>query len=327
MIAPACHHPRTKKHGRDPYGHPRIRCCDCGKTWIVKEPCAIGDMRIDPAKAELALNMMLEGSSIRAIERIVGINRNTLLALLVLTGTRAVGFWLSAMKRLPAKCVEVDELWGFVACHERIRQAKNLPCDVGDCWCFMGIERDSKLILAWHLGKRDPFDAQEFTNKLAQAVSGRIQLTTDGLKYYPNVVFESFRSNIDFAQLIKIYGRPRGNEDELRYSPAEISGTCKRVRIGDPDKDLICTSFIERGNLTVRMGVRRLTRLTNAHSKKWQNHEAMIALFLLWYNFCRPHMTLKTTPAVAAGIADHTWSLRELLEVLAAHDADPATRF
>ena len=187
---------------------------------------------------------------------------------------------------------------------------------IGDAYCFIGIERGTKLILAWHLGRRTAEDAREFAFKLADATTGHFQITTDGFKPYRTAI-PAAMSGADFAVLVKQYATL---EDAHRYSPGEVTGTQKTPCCGNPDSAKICTSHIERQNLTVRMQNRRMTRLTNAFSKKWENHSAMLALGFAYYNFCRPHQTLtdeaghKTTPAMAAGLEDHVWTLAELIE-------------
>jgi transposase-like protein/IS1 family transposase len=331
MIAPACQHTTTKRFGRDRNGNQRFRCLLCGKTWLEPRVKPIGDMRIDQDTAVKALEMLLEGASLRSTERLSSLAHATVLRLLELAGTRAQYYWLTAMRSLPARNVEADEIWGFVGCKEKTRLRQHRRGDCGDAYTFLVIERDSKLILAWHVGRREPEDTRWFSDKLRIATSGRFQLTTDGFKPYVAAIVESFSGKIDFAQLVKIYGKPRGvaASPDTRYSPAEISGIRKRERCGHPDMDQVCTSHVERGNLSIRMGVRRMTRLTNAFSKKWENHEAALALWFLYYNFCRPHATLSKapegqkgqpkTPAMAAGLADHVWSLTELLTQLATH--------
>lgn len=286
-------------------------------------------MRIDHEKAVQALGMLLEGVSIRATVRLTGVAKGTILRLLELVGTRAQYYWTMAMRNLPASHVQADECWGFVYAKEKTCVKKHLSPDCGDAWTYIALERDAKLVLAWHVGRRDPRDAQWFSEKLRVATSGRFQLTTDGFKPYCTAIPEAFSGNIDFAQLIKIYGKPRGQNAETRYSPAEITGIRKREMWGHPDMGQVSTSFVERKNLSMRMGVRRMTRLTNAFSKKWENHEAHLALWFLYYNFCRPHTTLSKgkddqprmprTPAMVAGLADHVWSLVELLDQLATH--------
>lgn len=178
------------------------------------------------------------------------------------------------------------------------------------------MECDSKLILAWHVGKREPEDTAWFSEKLRAATTGRFQLSTDGFKPYCTAIPEAFGGNIDFAQLIKRYGK-QPESGNGRYSPPAIIGIRKREMWGRPNMDAVCTSHVERGNLSIRMGIRRMTRLTNAFSKKWENHEAHLAIWLLFYNFCKVHGTLKSTPAMAAGLTDHVWSISELLIELA----------
>jgi IS1 family transposase len=288
-------------------------------------------MRIDPKKALQVIEMLMEGVSIRSAVRLTGIAKGTILRLLELVGDRAQYYWTMAMKNLPAANVQVDETWGFVYAKEKTCLRKHLGTDCGDAYTFLAIERDSKLILAWHVGRRDPQDTAWFSEKLRNNTMGRFQLTTDGFKPYCTAIPEAFMGKIDFAQLIKTYGKPTGERKaEARYSPAEITGIRKREMWGNPDMNAVSTSHIERQNLNIRMGVRRMTRLTNAFSKKWENHEAHLALWFLYYNFCRPHATLSKgekkgergtpkTPGMEAGLTDHVWSLEELLNTLATH--------
>ncbi|MEK6285533.1 MAG: hypothetical protein AABO57_07315 [Acidobacteriota bacterium] len=182
---------------------------------------------------------------------------------------------------------------------------------VGDAYCFIAIERETKLVLAWHLGRRSAEDTMEFTEKLNEATQGHFQLTTDGFKAYMYAVSYSLGTRVDFAQLIKVYAAQR--EREQRYSPAEVVETIRQIQIGNPALDRICTSHIERQNLNVRMAMRRMTRLTNGFSRKWENLKAAYALYFAYYNFCRVHSTLRVTPAMESGITDHVWSLTELL--------------
>src|SRR5262249_43982482 len=213
--------------------------------------------------------------------------------------------------------VECDEIWGFIGCKEKTRLRNNYSEDFGDGYCFVGLESTNKLVLAWHLGKRSAFDAGEFSQKLSRATSGQFQVTTDGFKPYRTAIPLAFGARVDFAQLIKEYAIPEG--EERRYSPPEVVGTSTVVCCGQPDPDRICTSYVERSNLSMRMSIRRLTRLTNAFSKKWENHEAALALYFAFYNYCRPHMTLteryerRTTRAMGAGLADQVWTVGQLL--------------
>jgi IS1 family transposase len=234
-------------------------------------------------------------------------------------GRRALTYWRERMQNLPAMDVEVDEIWGFVGCKEKTRQRQHYGEEYGDAYCFTAIERSSKLLLAWHLGRRTGNDTVLFAENLRRAVTGRCQLTADGFHPYENAIPAVFGGQVDFAQLIKIYGKtPEGRG--TRYSPAAILDVRMHSVCGYPDMAMVSTSHIERHNLSIRMAVRRMTRLTNAFSKKWENHQYHLALFFLYYNFCRVHMTLKTTPAVAAGLVTETWSVERLLGDMARSD-------
>jgi IS1 family transposase len=272
--------------------------------------------------------MLLEGTSIRSVERLTGVNRNTLMSLLVTVGGRCQVYLYRAVRLIPVQNVQADEIWAFVGCKEKTRLRKGYGEEVGDAWCFTAIERTNKMLLAWHLGKRTPEATQEFADKLRHATRGRFQLTTDGFRPYPPAVRESFGQTVDYAQLVKVYHTPPREDAETRYSPGEVVDTYSVTCCGNPDPNKICTSHAERQNLTMRMTIRRLTRLTNAFSKKWENHEAALALYFAYYNYCRPHQTLtevtrltgptrQTTPAMAAGLTDHVWSVGELLRMMA----------
>ncbi len=275
----------------------------------------LGDMRITLDKALVALHHLVEGVSVRATMRLTGTNRNTILDLLALMGGRCEKLLEGRLNRLPVVDVQVDEVWGFVQMKEKTRLRNRPPeSEIGAAYCFVGIERETKLVLAWHLGRRSAEDAREFAGKLAEATSGSFQITTDGFKPYKTAIPEAM-SGADFAQLVKVYA----TKDDHRYSPGEVRDTVKKPVNGNPVEERICTSHVERQNLTVRMQNRRMTRLTNAFSKKWANHSAAFALHFAYYNFCRPHQTLtesrgeKCTPAMAAGLEDHPWTLEELV--------------
>jgi transposase-like protein/IS1 family transposase len=317
MICSACKHETFKKHGKDPYDQQRYRCLLCGKTWIESQPKPFGRMNVPKDKAILALRMLLEGNSIRTVERLVGLAQNTILDLLELLGERALNYWETKMQNLPAMDVECDETWGFVLCKEKTRLRKKYWEGCGDAYTFLAIERTNKLILAWHVGRRTPLDTIRFADKLRLAVNGRCQITTDGYKPYFTAIPNAFGGQIDFAMLVKIYGKQPGNAAEHRYSPGEIIDIKMHSVCGFPLPHLVCTSHVERQNLSIHMAVRRMTRLTNAHSKKWENHEYHLALYFLYHNFCRVHQTLKTTPAVKAGIASEVWGVEKLLIELA----------
>ncbi|MEX2187322.1 MAG: hypothetical protein WD875_11025 [Pirellulales bacterium] len=301
------------KHGRDRKGQQRWKCADCGQTVTRADHVRpLGDMRIDPAEAVRILGMLLEGMSIRACERITGIKRDTICDLVLYVGEQCEKFLLRAVRGVQAKFIELDEIWDFVYSKEKTAQARNHSPDCGDSWTWLAIDADSKLILSYAVGDRDADTCDVFLGRLNQATVGPTQVTSDGLRTYTHAVPLHLGSRCSFAQLIKDYA---SSQTETRYSPATIIGIEKVPRFGVVDDDRISTSYSERLNLSVRMHVRRFTRLTNAHSKSAKHHAAMVAIFCAWYNFARKHETLgKTTPAMAAGLASHVWSIDELLD-------------
>ena len=233
-------------------------------------------------------------------------------ACLVRAGERCEKLLADRITRLKVQDVEADEMWGFVAMKEKAKGNLYKAADtLGDAYTYVAMERNSKLILAWHLGKRNKQDTLAFILKLRRATAGKFQLTTDGWPSYPDAIERVFGSEIDYAQLVKVYAASR--DGEQRYSPAEVVDVEVVPRAGMPDYERICTSHIERQNLTMRMQIRRLTRLTNAFSKKWENLQAAVALHFAYYNFCRVHSSLRVTPAMEAGLTDHVWTIAELL--------------
>lgn len=259
---------------------------------------------------------LVDGCSMRATSRIVGVARNTIDKLLVELGAACSAYQDTTLRNLTCKRVQMDECWAF-----RYAKAKNAKPEhfknggyAGDVWTWAAIDADTKLIPCWALGMRDDATALHFVADLAERLADRVQLTTDGLTAYLTAVANAFRGAVDYAMLVKVYHD--SSEGQKRYSPAECVG-CKRKAItGDPDPDFISTSYVERANLTMRMGMRRFTRLTNAFSKKIENHAAAVSLHMMYYNFARKHQTLGTTPAVAAGVADHEWTIKEIVGLL-----------
>lgn len=252
----------------------------------------------------------------RSAVRMTGFAKRTVFRFQREIGEACAKYHDKVMMNLPCKRLQVDEIWAF--CYAK---AKNVPPHlkgspgVGDVWTWVAIDPDSKLIPSYHVGKRDATDAYYFIHDAAKRLKNRIQLTSDGLKAYVNAVEDAFGSEIDFAQLVKLYGNePHGGE--VRYSPAVCVGAQKNNISGNPDKAHISTSHVERSNLTMRMNMRRFTRLTNAFSKKVENHEHAVALHFMHYNFCRIHQTLRVTPAMEAGISDHVWSLTEIAALM-----------
>jgi transposase-like protein/IS1 family transposase len=312
MIVITCQHPVRHKHGKNKCGNQRYKCATCGATFVADDG-PLGNMRVSLKEAATAIGMLLEGMSIRSVQRLTGLCRDTLADLIVLVGENCQRLLDSTVKNVAANDVQLDEIWGFVGMKEKTRVARGYSAEYGDSWTFFGIERETKLILAHKVGQRDSDTCWAFLLKLKAAIgSGRFQLTTDGLKAYTNNVPFAFGMQVDFAQLIKVYS---STQETTRYSPAAIISTEKLPIFGEPEDDQICTSHIERFNLTVRMTLRRFTRLTNAHSKSLKHHTAMQALFVAWYNLCRKHEALKgNTPAMASNLTDHVWTIKELIE-------------
>lgn len=239
--------------------------------------------------------------------------RNSSTKLLVVVGEKCERMMAERIKGIKVTNVQCDEQWQYIGMKQKTKNRKGIDdASVGDSWVFTAIKRNSKLILAWLLGKRTEADTIAFTEKLAHATEGNFQVTTDGFKPYQHAIVMSLGAqHVDFAQLVKIYAaRP---ENETRYSPAECIGCNKVVIYGNPDMEMVSTSHVERHNLSTRMQTRRYTRLTNAFSKKWSKHHAALALWFAYYNFCRVHRSLRVTPAMEAGISDHVWTLKELL--------------
>jgi len=315
MLCSKCQYP-AKKSGKTASGQQRYKCMACKVSFIDHDAKPLGDSRIPFEKATLCLKLLLEGTSIRSAERITGIHRDTIMGLLATAGEKAKCLLESRIVNMKVEDVEVDEIWGFVGMKQKTQEAMYPMSDIGygDAWCWIGFEANTKLILSWHLGKRTPEDTYCFMEKLEATVdtSNRFQLTTDGYRPYPQAVRGVFGQSVNYAQLVKQYGV---SDDERRYSPAPIVSIDKRVIIGEPSKDRICTSYVERNNLNVRTFIRRMTRLSNGFSKKWENHEYALALYFAYYNFCWKHGTLKETPAMAAGLTDHRWTVEELLTV------------
>ena len=309
MNCPQCGE-RPQRFGKTRDGQQRYRCAECQKTFSDPKPLAAKKTPID--KATFALGLLLEGMSVRATSRMTGLDKNTILRLMVQAGEQCHEFLEKTVWNLPFRNLQVDEQWGYIGMKEKTAFAKGAGAEVGDAYIFTAIDRESKFVACFHVGKRDSDNTWTFIEKLYVCVSGRPQITTDGFTPYHQAIPLTWRFECDFAQLIKQYGSPDVKE-QRRYSPAAIVGIDKKAVCGQPDESQISTSHIERQNLNNRMHNRRLTRLTNAFSKKWENHEAMFALYICWYNWCRPHMTLKTTPAVAAGLAQGKWTLERLL--------------
>lgn len=272
--------------------------------------------KLSTAKRVQILSALVEGNTLRATTRMVGCSINTVTKLLVELGEACAGYQDKHLRNLPCKRIQCDEIWSF--CYAK---SKNVPTDkqgqfgYGDVWTWTAICADTKLIPSWYVGDRGAGSAWEFTQDLAERLANRVQLTTDGYKVYLDAVDEAFRGNVDYAMLVKIYGRDT-SEPETRYSPAQCTGAKCEVKIGNPDRAHVSTSYVERSNLTMRMGMRRFTRLTNGFSKKVENHAHAIAVHMMHYNFARVHKTLRVTPAMEAKVATRVWSLEDIIGLL-----------
>jgi IS1 family transposase len=279
--------------------------------------------KLSAEKRSQVISALVEGNSIRATVRMTGVSKNTVAKLLIELGAACSGYMNSALMNLTCKRIQCDEIWSFCYAKE-----KNVPEELrgkfgyGDVWTWVGMDADSKLIVSWLVGWRDAGTASAFIQDLAKRLANRVQLTTDGLRVYVDAVEDAFDSDIDYAMLVKLYGSDR-KESDVRYSPAECIGCREVVVSGRPNPEHVSTSFIERQNLTMRLHMRRFTRLTNAHSKKIENHIAAVAIHYMHYNFCRIHESIRVTPAMEAGIADHAWSIRELAALLPAPQYGP----
>jgi IS1 family transposase len=263
------------------------------------------------------ISALVEGCSMRSTSRMVGVSINTVTKLLVDVGQACCEYQDHAMKNLTCQRLQIDEIWAFCG-----SKAKNVPHDKlgcfghGDVWTFVAIDADTKLVPSWMHGNRSAEDATSFVDDVASRLIDRVQVTTDGHRMYLQAMESGFRGDVDYAMLVKHYG-PQGDRQspETRYSPGECCGTTKNVITGHPDEQHVSTSFIERQNLSMRMGMRRFTRLTNAFSKKLENLAYAVALHFMHYNFARKHMTIRTSPAVQAGIADHIWTFEEIVNL------------
>jgi IS1 family transposase len=271
--------------------------------------------KLDRKTRAQILHLLCEGQSIRAITRLTGCSKNTVAKLLVEAGHACAAFQDKALHNLPCKRVQMDEIWSFVyAKNDNVKDAKAAPATAGDVWTWTAICADTKLLVSWLLGARDTGAAMAFVSDLRSRLANRVQLTSDGHRPYLTAVGEVFGDDVDYAMLVKIYGADP--QAETRYSPAKCIGAERHPKIGKPDPKHISTSYAERSNLTMRMHMRRFTRLTNAFSKKVENHAAAIALHMMYYNFVRIHQTLKVTPAMAAGVTDKLWEMDDLVTLV-----------
>jgi IS1 family transposase len=268
-------------------------------------------MRIPDETAILALTLLSEGSSVRTVSRVTNLHLVTILKLLLAAGEGCKRMMQDKIQGVRAGVVECDELWGFIGCKEKTKKKKGYTDERGDSYCFVGIDRHSKLVLAWHQGRRTTPDTVAFLDKLAMAVEGQFQIDTDGFASYADAVRLCLADRVAHGEIVKVYAQLQN--DEHRYSPAQVVAVTRTARSGKP-RQRIGTSRVERKNLTIRLRMKRLARLTPCFSRKWENLNAALALHFAVYNFCTIHRTIRCTPAMEAGVVDSIWTMRDLLE-------------
>lgn len=284
--------------------------------------------KLDAKSRSLIIRLLVEGNSIRATSRIADVSKNTVNKLLIDAGEACAKYHDEHVRNVNASVIQCDEIWSFTyAKQKNVAEAKAAPEGAGDTWTWTALDSDSKLIVSYMVGGRDGEYAMGFMDDLRSRLENWVQLTTDGHKAYLEAVEGAFGGDVDYAQLIKLYGEPTGQKGhERKYSPSECTGTKKRTVEGNPEKALVSTSHVERQNLTMRMHMRRFTRLTNGFSKKVENHMHAVALHFMYYNFVKVHQTLRVTPAMAAGLTDRLWDVADLVALIDAAEPAPKKR-
>jgi len=282
--------------------------------------------RLDSKIRAHVIACLIEGCSIRATVRMTGVAKKTVLRVLVEVGEVCADYQDQVFRNLRCKRLQLDEMWAWIYCKEKNRTeeiARKQP-DAGDIWLWVCVDADTKLVPSWRLGQRDLATAKDFVDDIAQRVKGRVQVTTDALRTYLNVIEDAFGSEVDYAQLHKVYRSPL--ENETRYSPAKCIGCDMKAVSGNPDFKHVSTSFVERQNWTVRTTMRRYTRLSNGFSRKLENHAAATALNYFAYNFIKIHRTLRMSPAMASGVSDHLWDVNDLVALWEVYEQRRAER-
>jgi transposase-like protein/IS1 family transposase len=316
MTCLRCKHDGAKRFGT--YGRKRIqryRCSSCNSTFSEPRPRPLGRHYTDPATATRIVTLLLEGMSVRAVSGVTGVHKGTILSLLLTIGDKCRTLFDKRVRGIRPQFVQADELWTFVHTKER-HMRPGSPDEWGDSYIWMAIDSDTKMVLSYLVAKREAMSAYDFIRDLSERVTGRFQLTTDGFRSYLPAVEEYFGTNVDFAQLVKLYGTSDGEGPDL-YQPSKVTATIPVVISGDPDEARISTSHVERANLSVRTHLRRFTRLSLGFSKTVDHLKAAVNLYMTFFNFCRVHQTLRVTPAMEAGITDNIWTVQELLECAA----------
>jgi transposase-like protein/IS1 family transposase len=302
-----------QRFGMHRNGLRRFRCPKCHKTYTEPHRRVLDAMYISQDRAVLALRLLLEGNSIRSTERITQLDRNTIMRLLVLAGERCQKLMYAKMRNLRLPYLQCDEIWTYCMKKQR-RVRKGDSADFGDQWIFVALDEQTKLVPYFEIGKRTKETTLKFLDGLRWTLTDdHLQITTDGYHFY-RAIQSVFAGRVDFAQLVKLFGDyGQEHSPEARYSPSGLTEVLSKVIDGNPDPDHVSTSFVERQNLTMRMQLRRLTRLTNAYSKKLKNLQMAVNLHFAYYNFCRVHSSLRVTPAMQAGLTDHVWTIDELI--------------
>jgi len=313
MTCLRCKHDGAKRFGT--YGRKRIqryRCPSCKSTF--SEPCKrpLGRHYTSTERTTQIVTLLMEGMSVRAVSRITGAHQGTILSLLLTVGDKCRNLFDARVRGIHPRFVQADELWTFVHTKER-HLFPGSPMEWGDQYVWMAIDSETKMVLSYLVAKREAMAAYDFIRDLSQRVTGRFQLTTDGLRSYVPAVEEYFGADVDFAQLVKLYGSGDGEGPDW-YQPSKVTATIPVVVSGEPDESRISTSHVERANLSVRTHLRRFTRLSLGFSKTVDHLKAAVNLYMAFFNFCRVHQTLRVTPAMQAGITDHIWTVKELLE-------------
>lgn len=301
------------RFGRHRNGSQRFRCAGCKRTFTAAEPRLFGTMTVAENKALLALQLLVEGNSIRSTERIVGIDRNTIMRLLLVAGARCAAMMHARVADVPVKHLELDEVWTYVGCHQKYvdHEAEDAVLR-GDQYTFIALESTTKMAMAWHLGKRNGENTKAFIAKVRHATSADMfDVSTDAFAPYETAIDGGLFDRANHAQIVKLFSQHVETGRE-RYSPASFVSVAKDAVTGMPDLDRASTSHVERKNGSLRQWCKRLTRLTYGYSKRFDHLQAALALHFAYYNFCRVHRSLRVTPAMEAGITDHVWTLREL---------------
>ena len=283
--------------------------------------------KLDPKTRALIIRLLMEGNSIRATSRITDVSKNTINKLLIDAGKACANYHDANVRNVKASVIQCGEIWSFTyATQKNVKTATAAPEFASDMWTWTAIDSDSKLIVSYMVGRRDGEYAIELMDDLLDRLANRVQLTTDGHKAYLEAVKGAFGGDVDYAQLIKIYGDMGGKTSARNYSPAEYTGTKRRSIEDNPDKALVSTSHVERQNLTMRMHLRRFTSLTNGFSKKVENHMHAVALHVMYYNFVKIHQALKVTPAMEAGLTNRLWVISDLVDIIDANEEAPKKR-